>query len=229
MTPKVRVVIADDHAILRSGLTLLINSQPDMEVVGEAEDGPQAVQRAASLRPDVLVFDLTMPRTDVTKTIRELLARRGARRVLVLTMHDDPAYLDLAMAAGACGFVTKKAADPELLAAIRSVHSGRPFVDGGVERRASPERAQGSQRTRRRRKGPLSKREYQVLTLLGAGHTNRAIAERLTLSVKTVETYRARLCEKLGLHDRAALVRYALQTGIVSADRLAGRELSGRS
>ena len=224
MTSGIRVLLADDHAILRAGLAMLINSQPDMEIVGEAGDGPECVKRAASVKPDVVVFDLTMPRTDVSKTIRELSSARAGMRVLVLTMHDDPAYLDMALAAGASGFVTKRAADPELLAAIRSVHSGRSFVDSTVERRTSPERAQASPSSRRSRKGQLSKREAEVLKLLGAGHTNRAIAERLELSVKTVETYRARLCEKLGLHDRAELVRYALQTGIVSADRLVGQE-----
>jgi two-component system response regulator NreC len=127
----------------------------------------------------------------------------------------------MALAAGASGFVTKKAADPELVAAIRAVHSGRAFVDSAIERRAGPQREQGSSAQRRSRKGQLSKRESQVLKLLGAGHTNRAIAEKLGLSVKTVETYRARLCDKLGLRDRADLVRYALQTGIVSADKLA--------
>jgi two-component system response regulator NreC len=224
MTPGIRVLLADDHAILRAGLAMLINSQPDMEIVGEAGDGPECVKRAATAKPDVVVFDLTMPRTDVTKTIRELAGARAAPRVLVLTMHDDPAYLDMALAAGASGFVTKRAADPELLAAIRSVHSGRPFIDAAVERRTAPGRAEGSAGNRRSRKGQLSKREAEVLKLLGAGHTNRAIAERLKLSVKTVETYRARLCEKLGLHDRSELVRYALQTGIVSADRLVGQE-----
>jgi two-component system response regulator NreC len=221
---KIRVLLADDHAILRAGLALLINSQSDMEVVGEAPDGPQCVKQAALSRPDVVVFDLTMPRTDSAKTIRELLATRPAPRVLVLTMHDDPAYLDVALAAGAFGFVTKRAADPELLAAIRSVHSGRPFIDHSLDRREALQRQLGSAGDRRSRKGQLSKREGEVLKLLGAGHTNRAIAERLKLSVKTVETYRARLCEKLGLHDRAELVRYALQTGIVSADRLVVQE-----
>jgi two-component system response regulator NreC len=218
------VLLADDHAILRAGLAMLINSQPDMQVVGEAADGPECVKRTAAVRPDVVVFDLTMPHTDVGKTIRELAGAKNASRVLVLTMHDDPAYVDLALAAGASGFVTKRAADPELLAAIRSVHSGRSFVDPAVERRSSPARGEGSAGQRRTRKGLLSKREAEVLKLLGAGHTNRAIAERLKLSVKTVETYRARLCEKLGLHDRAELVRYALQTGIVSADRLGAQE-----
>jgi two-component system, NarL family, response regulator NreC len=224
MTTAIRVLLADDHAILRAGLAMLINSQPDMQVVGEAADGPECVKRTAAVRPDVVVFDLTMPHTDVGKTIRELAGAKSASRVLVLTMHDDPAYVDLALAAGASGFVTKRAADPELLAAIRAVHSGRSFVDPAVERRSSPARGEGSAGQRRSRKGLLSKREAEVLKLLGAGHTNRAIAERLKLSVKTVETYRARLCEKLGLHDRSELVRYALQTGIVSADRLASQE-----
>jgi len=219
LTRKIRVLVADDHAILRAGLALLINSQADMEVVGEAATGPEAVRQSATLQPDVVVLDLTMPRTDASKTISELSGKRGGLRVLVLTMHDDPAYLDMAMSAGAYGFVTKKAADSELLAAIRAVHSGRQFIDATTGR-GSPRRFRKKADVRQRTKSLLSRRESEVLRLVGAGHTNRAIAESLALSVKTVETYRARLCEKLGLHDRAELVLYALQTGLLSADGL---------
>jgi two-component system response regulator NreC len=216
---KIRVLVADDHAILRSGLGLLINAQADMEVIGEATNGTQAVRKASVARPDVVLLDLSMPRTDSADTIRALCRLPRAPRVVVLTMHDDPAYLDTSLAAGASGYVVKKAADSELLAAIRAVHAGRQFVDatmGGGRLAQSRLRAAGGPR----RRELLSEREGEVLRLLGAGHTNRAIAERLKLSVKTVETYRSRLCDKLGLHDRAGLVRYALQTGLVSADRL---------
>ena|SRR5438128_868712 len=224
---KTQVLVADDHAVLRAGLGLLINAQGDMEVVAEAASGAEAVRKAAVMKPDVVLLDLTMPRTDGAKTIAELAGRRGGPRVLVLTMHDDPAYLDMAMSAGAAGFVVKRAADSELLSAIRAVSSGRQFVDATMGGRLVPlrfrKRGAGRQ-GRQRSESVLSRREGEVLGLLGEGHTNRAVAGRLGLSVKTVETYRARLCEKLGLHGRADLVRYALQTGLVSAERLAPRD-----
>lgn len=220
MKRKVRVLVADDHAILRAGLSMLINSQPDMEAVGEAGSGPEAVNQASALAPDVVVLDLTMPHTDASRTIRELATSRAAPRVLVLTMHDDPAYLDMAMSAGAHGFVTKKAADPELLAAIRAVHSGRQFVDATIDRRTGHRRLRQAATDAQRPRSLLSARESEVLRLLGAGYTNRAVAQSLGVSVKTVETYRSRLSEKLGLKGRADLVRYALQSGVLSAERL---------
>jgi DNA-binding NarL/FixJ family response regulator len=204
-----QVLLADDHAILRGGLRLLINAEQDMAVVEEAADGPEAVRKARQARPDVVVLDLTMPRTEPLATIRQL-SRLGTR-VVVLTMHDDPAYVDSALAAGAGGYVVKKAADTELLAAIRAVSRGRRFLDAGgrLGRARSPE-------TGRMRR--LSEREEQVLRLIGYGFTNREIAGRLRVGVKTVETFRARVCEKLGLRSRADLVRYALRMGLVAPE-----------
>jgi two-component system response regulator NreC len=200
-----RVLLADDHAVLRAGLRLLLEGQQDMTVVAEAADGPEAVRTARQIRPDVVVLDLTMPRTDPVATIRQL-SRLGVRTV-VLTMHDDPAYVDAALAAGAHAYVVKKAADVELLAAIRAVNRGSRFL-------ASAGRAKGG-RPRASRSRGLSAREEQVLRLIGYGFTNREIAARLHLSTKTVETFRARVCEKLGLRSRAELVRYALAMGLV--------------
>jgi two-component system, NarL family, response regulator NreC len=205
----VKVLIADDHAILRAGLRLLIDSQPDMAVAAEAADGAEALAAARRDRPDIMVFDLSMPRTDAAATIRQL-TRLGIRTV-VLTMHDDRAYVDAALAAGAQGYVVKKAADVELLAAIRAVSRGARFLDAGTER------------SRRRKPAgaslvpPLSGREQLVVRYLGLGFTNREIAAKLGLSVKTVETFRARACAKLGLRSRADLVRYAMGMGLVAA------------
>lgn len=201
-------MLADDHAVLRAGLRLLIDAQPDMSVVGEASDGPEAIRQAKLLRPDVTVLDLTMPKTDPSHALRQL-ARLGTRP-LVLTMHDDPAYADASFAAGALGFVVKKAADLELLAAIRAVSRGRRFLDASAGHLA---RTRGAVRLRQ-----LSEREEQVLRLIGFGFTNREIAARLGVSIKTAETFRARICQKLGLHSRAELVQYALRMGLVSAE-----------
>jgi DNA-binding NarL/FixJ family response regulator len=205
-----QVLLADDHAVLRGGLRLLINAEQDMAVVEEAADGPEALRKVRRTRPDVVVLDLTMPRTDPLATIRQI-ARLGTR-VVVLTMHDDPGYVDSALAAGAHGYVVKKAADTELLAAIRAVSGGRRFLDAGGRR---PARAPGSAAGRVRQ---LSGREEQVLRLIGYGFTNREIAGRLRVSIKTVETFRARVCQKLGLHSRADLVRYALHMGLLAPE-----------
>ena len=215
---KTRVLVADDHALLRAGLRLLIEAQADMEVVGEAADGDEAVRLARELRPDVLLLDLTMPGTSGMAALEKLSRWSDAPRVVVITMHDDPAYLDAAMGAGASGYVVKRAADTELIAAIRAVSRGRIFVDaalGGIH----PYRDLGR---RRAAAGPdrrhLSPRETEVLRLLAGGFTNREAAERLGVSTKTVETFRARVSEKLGLQGRAALVRYAVQTGMFTLD-----------
>jgi DNA-binding NarL/FixJ family response regulator len=204
---KIRLLLADDHAILRAGLRMLLDAQPDMTVVAEAADGEEAVRRALETRPDVAVIDLTMPGLSGVETLERLHRELPATRLLVLTMHDDPAYARVARAAGAAGHVIKDSESSELLAAIRAVHRGRVFVQVATDARPA---APGPGRP-----PTLSPRERQVLDLLARGHTNREIADRLTLSVKTVETHRARLGEKLGLHTRADLVRLALDLGIL--------------
>lgn len=204
---KIRVLLADDHAILRAGLRMLLDAQPDMAVVAEAADGEEAIRRACGSRPDVAVVDLTMPGLSGVETLEGLRREAPATRLLVLTMHDDPGYARLAMAAGASGHVVKDAESAELLAAIRAVHRGRTFVQVGAEPApAEPPRPPAP---------PLSPRERQVLELLAHGHTNREVADRLSLSVKTVETHRARLGDKLGLHTRADLVRLAIELGLL--------------
>jgi two-component system response regulator NreC len=205
----IAVILGDDHAVLRAGLRLLVDGQADMKVVGEAADGAEAVRKTRQLRPDVVVLDLSMPRTDPLATIRQLCAL--GTRVVVLTMHDDPAYVDSSLAAGADGYVVKKAADVELLAAIRAVSRGRRFLD--IKRRRVDRGAHGQSAFR-----PLSTREENVLRLVGYGFTNREIATQLRVSVKTVETFRARVCVKLRLRTRSQLVRYALDMGLVASE-----------
>jgi DNA-binding NarL/FixJ family response regulator len=206
---RIRVLLADDHALLRAGLRLLINAQPEMEVVGEAADCPETLRQVQLLGPDVLTLDLSMPGGSSIKLIEQLRREHPQTQVLVLTMHDDPAYLRAALAAGSAGYVVKTAADTELLRAIRGVSAGRVVVDVNLPRTTLP--AAGPEAGL----AALSGREREVLTLLVQGHTNQEIARRLFLSVKTIETYRARIAEKLGLRTRAELVRYALEVGLL--------------
>jgi DNA-binding NarL/FixJ family response regulator len=215
-------MIVDDHAILRAGLKMLVNAQPDMEVVSEAPDGEKAVQTAQETRPDVALLDLTMPRVGGMQALRQLTRNCTETRVLVLTMHDDPAYLRSALAAGASGYLLKRAVDAELLAAVRAVHRGGIFLDPRLanvlvqdvlakrDRKAGPERAVNI----------LSDREIQVLSLVARGHTSAQIAKEIFVGVKTVETYRARFAEKLGLRTRSDVIRFAVQMGLLTPETL---------
>lgn len=215
-------MIADDHAILRSGLRLLINSQTDMEVVSEAPDGESAVQAAHETRPDVALMDLTMPRTGGMRALQEIVRNVPKTRMLVLTMHDDPAYLRSVMAAGASGYGLKRSVDAELLAAIRAVHRGGTFVDPSLAnvlvQDALSKKAAKAPRTRP--VNILSDRELQVLKLVVRGYGSQQIASQILVSVKTVETYRSRLTQKLGLRTRSELVRFAVQMGLLTPEML---------
>jgi two-component system, NarL family, response regulator NreC len=220
----IRVLIADDHSVLRSGLRMLLNAQSDIDVVGEAADGLEASESARALRPDVILLDLSMPGPHSGDVIRAVLQASPKTRVLVLTMHDDPAYLRSAFSAGATGYLVKKAADSELMSAIRAVHAGRTFVD--LTETSDPGPVSRSNKVAGEWQPPkkLSKREREVLALLAQGHSNQQIADRIRLSVKTVETYRTRLSEKLGLKGRAELYRFASESGILDADSVATRK-----
>jgi len=202
---RTRILVADDHAILRAGLAMMIEAQPDMVVSAEAADGIEAVEKARRTKPDVVILDLTMPRMNGFEALRQIREECPDTRILVLTMHDDPAYGRALLASGASGYVTKKAADRELLQAIRTVREGRPFVDLTQAEAMLPTSAV-----------PLSRREQQVLAELARGFTHQEIADRLALSIKTVETYLTRLSTKLGIRRRADLVRFAMDTGILN-------------
>lgn len=219
MTRKIRVLLADDHAVLRAGLRMLINAQGDMEVVGEAADGDEALRLAREARPDLVLMDLAMPGGGGIAATTRLRRECPKVRVLVLTMHDDVAYLRSALAAGAAGYVIKRAADSELLSAIRLTHRGEtylaPSLAGAVVQEALGLAARGGEG--RPPGDSLSEREREVLCLVAQGHTNQEVADRLFLSVKTVESYRARLMVKLGLKTRADLIRYALSTGLMTS------------
>jgi len=212
---KIRVLVADDHAVLRAGLRLLINTQPDLEVIGEAGDHRQALDLARQLLPDVLTLDMSMPAGNGIQVIQTLARDCPSVRVLVLTMHDDPAYFRMALASGAVGYVCKKAADTELLTAIRQVAKGKIYTQLELSAESNSPPAFVMSNSTRSPLEQLSEREQEVLHFLAQGFTNQAIADRLVLSVKTVESYRARLLTKLGMRSRAELTQFAIESGLL--------------
>ena len=219
---KIRVMIADDHAILRAGLRMLVNAQADMEVVSEASDGEKAVRTAQETKPDVALLDLTMPNVGGLKALEKIARECSQTRMLVLTMHDDPAYLRSALAAGASGYLLKRAVDAELIAAIRAVHRGGTFVDPRLTSILIQDAlSKGKTKTGSKRVANiLSQRELQVLGLVARGYTSAEIAKQIFVGVKTIETYRARIFEKLGLQTRSDLIRFAVQLGLMTPEAL---------
>ncbi|HEY8769265.1 MAG TPA: response regulator transcription factor [Thermoleophilaceae bacterium] len=207
----IRVLIADDHGIVRSGLRMLIDRQRDMSVVAEASDGVDALQMTQAEHPDVAVLDVSMPRMTGLQAAREIRAHSPDTRVLLLSMHDDERYFFEGLEAGAAGYVLKRAADTDLIDALRTVAAGRTFLSDDAqatlmhawqEGRAEPE-------------DPLTPRELEVVKLIAEAFTNRQIAETLQVSEKTVESHRSNLFAKLGMRDRVELVRYAIRRGLV--------------
>lgn len=209
---KTRIVLADDHAVLRSGLKMLLNAQDDMLVVGEATDGQQTLSAVREHMPDVLILDITMPKTDGLHLLHQLTRTFPHVRVLILTMHEEEGYLRRALEAGAAGYCPKSAADAELISAIRAVMHGNVYIHP-AHTKILLDKMLPTPSAPRAISAELSEREREVLKLVALGHTNQEIANQLSLSVKTVESYRARGMEKLGLTSRAALVRYAIQEG----------------
>jgi two-component system, NarL family, response regulator NreC len=219
---KIRALIVDDHAVLRAGLGLLINSQDDMLVVGEASDGKEAVAKVKGLKPDVVILDLAMVGQAGIPTIRQIRNCCPQTRVLVLTMYGDQAYLRLALEAGANGYVVKSAAHTELLRATREVVQGHTFVDGSFDPHTVSAAIEHKPQKARDLSGSLnslSPREREVFNFLAQGFTNPQIAAQLGISVKSAETYRARLMDKLHLRNRADVVRFALAQGLLSSPK----------
>jgi DNA-binding NarL/FixJ family response regulator len=211
---RLRVVLADDHAIVREGIKTLVNAQPDMEVVGEAGEGGEVWRRVGELRPDVVVMDVSMPGGNGVEATARIKANWPEIKVLALTMHEDKAYLRGLLEVGAAGYVLKRSAADELIRAIRVVAGGGTYLDPALAA-AVVESFVGRKSVLRGEMAgtPLSDRETEVLHLIARGYANKEIAARLGVSVKTIETYKARSMEKLGLDGRADIVRYALAQG----------------
>ena len=206
----ISVLIADDHGIVRSGLSMLIDRQSDMQVCSEAEDGIEAVEHALARKPDVAVLDVSMPRLTGLHAARQIRAQSPDIQVLMLSMHDDDAYFFESLEAGAAGYVSKRGADTDLIGAIRTVAEGRTFLNSRTQqtlmRQWLDEGAPHDQ---------LTPRELEVVKLIAESHTNKQIAEALHLSEKTVESHRGNVLAKLGMRDRVELVRYAIRRGLV--------------
>jgi DNA-binding NarL/FixJ family response regulator len=210
----IRVLIADDHGIVRSGLRMLLDRQADIDVVGEAGDGVEALEVVQSEQPDVAVLDVSMPRMTGLQAAREIGAYSPDTRILLLSMHDDERYFFEGLEAGAAGYVLKRAADTDLIDAVRTVAGGRTFLSGAAQEslmRAWEEGGRGEPAD------PLTPRELEVVKLIAEAYTNKQIAETLKLSEKTVESHRANVLSKLGMRDRVELVRYAIRRGLVEA------------
>jgi len=208
----IRVLIVDDHAVVRSGLRLLIDAEEDMETVGEAGTVRDAIFEARSAKPDLILMDVVMPGESGLEGVPKLLHEHPDVRVLVLSMQDDPRYLREAFAAGASGYVLKEAADAEVVTAIREVAGGGRYVHPELGARLIAAEAEA---VRQAEQDPLSEREHEVLRLLALGFTNQEIAKQLFISVRTAETHRAHVMQKLRLQSRAELVRYAIVHGLL--------------
>ncbi len=212
---KTRVLLADDHAVVRSGLRMVLDEQPDIEVVAEAGDGAEAVQKALDLPLDLAILDVSMPRMTGLQAVAELRRRRPELRVLILSMHDNEQYFFEALKAGASGYVLKSAANRDLVEAVRASMRGEPFLYPGAVTavmRDYIERARDGEPTP---EDPLTPREQEVIKLIAEGHTSDEIAELLVISKKTVERHRANILEKLGMRNRVELTRYAIRRGLV--------------
>jgi two-component system, NarL family, response regulator NreC len=219
---KIRILIVDDHTIMRTCLRMFLNAQTDMEVVGDAKDIRTALAKAQETQPDVAVMEICLPRTSGIKAIEQLRQEYPQMRVVVLSLYDDQAHARSALAAGGSAYVVKRAPAADLLSAIRAVYQGHFFVDRSL---AGPVLEGFLERATRRSAAPssprslLSPRECEVLALLAQGYTHRQISEKIHVGVKSVETYRWRLAQKLKLHNRAELVRYAHESGLLTSMR----------
>jgi DNA-binding NarL/FixJ family response regulator len=212
-----RILLADDHAMVRRGLRHVLDAEPDLEVISEAEDGRAAVERALGDDVDLAILDVTMPRLTGLQAARELLKRRPDLRVLMLSMHDNEEYFFEALRAGASGYVLKSAADHDLVDACRATMRGEPFIYPDAVKTLIRDYLERARDAGDAAADPLTPRESEIVKLIAEGYSNKAIAEELVISEKTVERHRANVLEKLGMHDRVELTRYAIRRGLVEA------------
>lgn len=217
MDNRIKVLIADDHAVVREGIRRILEDEPDVEVVGEARDGREAVDKALQLRPDVVIMDVSMPDVNGLIATRQIKTNDNDIRVLGLTVHESPDYFFSMLEAGAAGYLLKKdATSAELMTAIRSVHEDGVYLHATVNKWLIRDRlSRGPAASKARLLEGLTGREEEILKLVAEGHTNQAIGEMLHLSPATVQTHRANIMQKLGLHSRADLVKYALSRGLI--------------
>jgi DNA-binding NarL/FixJ family response regulator len=212
---KARILLADDHAVVRRGLRMVLDAEADLEVVAEAGDGVEAVTRTLESEIDLVIIDISMPRMTGLHAIRELHARLPHLRSLILSMHENEQYLFEALKAGASGYVLKTVADRDLVEACRAAMRGEPFLYPGAMTPLIREFLERARNDQPLREELLTTREQEIVKLIAEGHSSRQIAELLVISEKTVERHRANILEKLGLHDRVGLTRYAIRRGLV--------------
>ena len=212
---KTRILLADDHAVVRHGLRMVLDAQPDMEVVAEAGDGIEAVRRGLEEDVDLAVVDITMPRMTGLHAARELHRHRPKLRILMLSMHENERYLYEALKAGASGYVLKTVADRDLVEAVRAAMRGEKFLYPGAMTPLIEDFLKRVHQDLPVREDPLTPREQEVVKLVAEGYTNKQIAETLIISEKTVERHRANILEKLGMRDRVELTRYAIRHGLI--------------
>jgi DNA-binding NarL/FixJ family response regulator len=212
---KTRVLLADDHPIVLRGLVLVLDQQPDFEIVAEVHDGAQAVERVMSDAIDLAILDVSMPRMTGLQAAREITHRKPDVRVLILSMHENEEYFFEALAAGASGYVLKTAVDRDLVEACRAAMRGEPFLYPGAVRALIREHLERARRGETGSVDPLTPREQEIVKLIAEAHNNDQIAEALFISKKTVERHRANILEKLGMRDRVELTRYAIRRGLV--------------
>ncbi len=214
-TKKIGVLLVDDHAVLRDGLRLIIDSQDDMKVLGDTGEGREAVDLCKQHRPDVVLLDITLPGETGLQVLSELKSCCPDVKVLVLTMHDNEAYFSEVMRLGGSGYVLKKVADVELLSAIRNVSRGEIVVDPALTRKVLDKLYGARGKTEKSPAVDLTAREREVLRLVALGYTNRQVADTLVISVKTVEAHRGNIKDKLNIHKRSELVRFAMKEGLL--------------
>lgn len=212
---KIRVLLADDHTILRDGIRALLDDQADIEVIGEAEDGLSTVKMVAKLKPDVVIMDIAMPMLNGLEATRQIQRDYPQVKVLILTMHENEEYIRQVLAAGALGYVLKDAAAHDLLGAIRAVHRGEAVLSPAITRLVIEDYLRWGDIRPAGTSNGLTPREREILQLIAEGYTNKEIAEILSLSVKTIQSHRSNLMSKLDLHDRGELIKYAIQKKII--------------
>lgn len=215
MTTKLRLILVDDHPIVRTGMRMLFQAEPDLEIVGEADSGPMAIEMVQKLKPDVVIMDVAMPGMNGIEATRRIKEMNPQTQVLALTMHEDEQYFFEMLRAGASGYVPKRAAPDDLVSAVRVVAEGNVFLYATLARFLMRDMVEKSADVPALSDDVLTQRERQVLTFIAEGYTNRQIADALVISVKTVERHRENIMAKLDMHDRVELVKYAIKKGLI--------------